>query len=157
LHDWGGMIGMGFAARHPDRVKRIIASNTGAFPLPAAKKLPRSLWLGRHTRLGAGLILPHNAFCRAAAEWCVTRQPLPADVRAMYLQPYDSSENRVAVLKFVQTIPLKPGDVGYDIVSDTAASLTKFRGVPTLLLWGMRDFVFDEYFLAEWKKHFPHA
>ena len=34
LHDWGGMIGMAFAARHPERVKRIIASNTGAFPLP---------------------------------------------------------------------------------------------------------------------------
>ena len=42
LHDWGGMIGMGFAARHPDRVKRIVAMNTGAFSLPSAKKLPRS-------------------------------------------------------------------------------------------------------------------
>src|SRR5829696_4990519 len=43
LHDWGGMIGMGYAARHPERVKRIVAMNTGAFPLPASKLLPRSL------------------------------------------------------------------------------------------------------------------
>ena len=157
LHDWGGMIGMGFAARHPDRVKRIVASNTGAFPLPPSKKLPRSLWLGRNTRLGAWLITRRNAFCKYAAKWCVTKRPLPADVRAAYLAPYDSPAHRVAVLKFVQTIPLTPGDEGYDIVRDTAASLAQFRAVPTLLLWGMKDFVFDGHFLEEWKRHFPHA
>jgi haloalkane dehalogenase len=151
------MIGMGYAARHPDRVKRIVASNTGAFPLPTAKRLPLGLWLGRNTRLGAWLILKRNAFCRAAARWCVTRRKMPADVRRMYLMPYDTPEHRVAVLKFVQTIPLKPTDPGYDIVRDTEASLAKFGSVPTLLLWGMTDFVFDRHFLAEWQKHFPHA
>jgi haloalkane dehalogenase len=157
LHDWGGMIGMAFAARHPGRVKRIVASNTGAFPLPATKKLPRSLWLGRNTRLGAWLITRRNAFCKYAADWCVTRKPLAPEVRAAYLAPYDTPAHRVAVLKFVQTIPLKTGDPGYDIVADTAASLSKFRDTPTLLLWGMRDFVFDAHFLEEWKRHFPHA
>ena len=157
LHDWGGMIGMGFAARHPGRVKRLVVSNTGAFPLPRSKRFPWSLWLGRNTRLGAWLILKRNAFCRAAASWCVTRKPLPADVWAMYLKPYDSPEHRVAVLKFVQTIPLKPTDPGYGVVSGTAEALANFRDVPTLLLWGMRDFVFDRHFLAEWRRHFPHA
>ena len=37
------------------------------------------------------------------------------------------------------------------------ASAEKFRGVPALLLWGMRDFVFDRHFLAEWERRFPHA
>jgi haloalkane dehalogenase len=157
LHDWGGMIGMAWAARHPDRVKRIVALNTGAFPLPESKPLPWSLWLGRNSRLGAWLILHRNAFCRAAARWCVTREPLSADVREMYLKPYDSPANRVAVLKFVQTIPLSPADPGYDIVRDTAASLGKFRDTPTLLLWGLKDFVFDRHFLAEWQRQFPHA
>jgi pimeloyl-ACP methyl ester carboxylesterase len=157
LHDWGGMIGMGYAARHPERVKRIVASNTAAFRLPKSKRLPWSLWLGRNTRLGAWLILKRNAFCRAAAKWCVTRRPLPPDVRAMYLRPYDSPGHRVAVLKFVQTIPLRPADPGYDIVTQVEESLPSFRDVPTLLLWGLRDFVFDEHFLAEWRRHFPHA
>jgi pimeloyl-ACP methyl ester carboxylesterase len=157
LHDWGGMIGMAFAARHPERIKRIVASNTGAFPLPKSKRFPWSLWLGRNTRLGAWLILNRNAFCRAAARWCVKRKPLPPEVREMYLRPYDTPEHRVAVLKFVQTIPLTETDPGYDIVRDTAAALPKFAGVPTLLLWGMKDFVFDRHFLAEWQKHFPHA
>jgi len=157
VHDWGGMIGMAYAARHPERIKRIVAINTGAFPLPKTKRFPWSLWLGRNTALGAWLILKKNAFCRIAAKWCATRKPLSPDVREMYLKPYDTPAHRLAVLKFVQTIPLSPRDPGYDIVSDTAASLTKFDAVPTLLLWGLKDFVFDRHFLAEWQRYFPHA
>ena len=157
LHDWGGMIGMAYAVRHPDRISRIIASNTGAFPLPRSKRFPWSLWLGRNTRLGAWLILRRNAFCRAAVRWCVTRQPLPEDIRQMYLMPYDSPEHRIAILKFVQTIPLSPRDPGYDIVTEVAAALPRFSRVPTLLLWGLNDFVFDRHFLKEWRRYFPHA
>jgi cis-3-alkyl-4-acyloxetan-2-one decarboxylase len=157
VHDWGGMIGMGYAARHPERIARIVAINTGCTRLPKSKGFPWSLWLGRNTKLGEWLILHRNAFCRIAAKWCVTRQPLPADVRAMYLQPYDSPANRIAVLKFVQTIPLQPTDAGYDIVTHVEEMLPKFAAVPTLLLWGLKDFVFDKHFLYEWQRHFPHA
>jgi cis-3-alkyl-4-acyloxetan-2-one decarboxylase len=157
VHDWGGMIGMGYAVRHPGRIKRIIAINTGCTSLPPGKRLPWLLKVGRNSRLGAWLILKKNAFCRAAAKWCVTRRPLPPDVRAMYLKPYDTPANRIAVLKFVQTIPLAKGDAGWDIVKDVEANLHRFAQVPTLLLWGMKDFVFDKHFLAAWQKHFPHA
>ena len=57
----------------------------------------------------------------------------------------------------MQTIPLRPADAGFDIVRDTAASLRNFARTPTLLLWGMKDFVFDRHFLAEWQHYFPHA
>jgi haloalkane dehalogenase len=157
FHDWGGMIGMAYATRHPERVKRIVASNTAGFRMPLAKRLPLSLWIGRNTRLGAWLIVKRNAFCRAAANWCVKRKPLPPDVRAMYLMPYDSPANRIAVLKFVQTIPLRPTDPGYEIVAGVEHNLPRLRAVPTLLLWGMKDFVFDRHFLDEWRKHFPQA
>jgi cis-3-alkyl-4-acyloxetan-2-one decarboxylase len=157
LHDWGGMIGMAFAARHPERVKRIIASNTAAFRMPPSKRLPWSLWLGRNTRLGAWLILKKNAFCRLAARWAVKRRPLPPEVREMYLKPYDTPEHRVAVLKFVQTIPLKESDPGYDIVFGTEMARSLFLETPTLVLWGMKDFVFDRHFLAAWRHHYPHA
>lgn len=157
MQDWGGMIGMGYAARHPGRIKQIVATNTGCTRLPKSKPFPWSLWLGRNTAFGRWLILKRNYFCRKAADWCVNRKPLPPEVRAMYLMPYDSPEHRVAVLKFVQTIPLSEKDPGYEIVKGVEDSLPKFAAVPTLLLWGMKDFVFDEHFLAEWQRHFPHA
>lgn len=157
LHDWGGMIGMAWAVRHPERVARLVILNTAAFPLPAEKRLPWGLWLARNTRLGAWLTLRGNAFCRAAARWCVTRRPLPDKVRQGLLAPYDAPEHRRAVLRFVQNVPLGPKDTGFDIVKEVEANLHRFQNCPTLICWGMQDFVFDQTFLATWEKHLPKA
>ena len=157
VHDWGGMIGMAWATRFPERIKRLVVLNTAAFHLPPGKRLPLSLRIGRNTPLGPVLIRGLNLFCRAAAEWCVVRRPLPPAVRRMYLAPYDSWANRIAVLRFVQTIPLRPSDPGYDIVSETERRLVLLRDRPVLICWGMQDFVFDGHFLTEWERHFPAA
>ncbi len=157
VHDWGGMIGMAWAAKHVPAIKRLVILNTAAFQMPKAKRFPLRLWLGRSTRLGAWLIRSRNAFCLHAANVGVKRSPLPADVREWYLKPYDSWANRVAVLKFVQTIPLKLGDPGYDIVSETEAKLPQFANTPTMICWGMKDFVFSHEFLTEWEQRMPHA
>ena len=98
-----------------------------------------------------------NAFSRAAVRWCATRRPLPPDVRAGYLAPYDSWRNRVAVLRFVQDIPLRSGDSGYDLVSEVEDGLQRFRDTPMLICWGEKDFVFDRHFLEEWRRRFPSA
>jgi haloalkane dehalogenase len=156
VHDWGGMIGTAWATRYPERVKRLVVLNTAAFHLPANKRLPLSLRIGRNTTLGAILIRGLNLFCRAAIEWCVVR-PMPRAVRKMYLAPYNSWANRIAVLRFVQTIPLRSSDPGYDIVSETEQRLSLLRNRAMLMCWGMRDFVFDADFLAEWERHFPTA
>lgn len=157
LHDWGGMIGMAWAARHAERVRRLIVLNTAAFPLPKTKRLPWALRLVRNTRLGAWLVLRHNAFCRAAARVGTKRRPLPADVRAGLLAPYDTPAHRIAVLRFVQTIPLRPSDPGFDLVNETERGLNQFGDRPMLVCWGMKDFVFDHHFLAEWERRFPAA
>jgi len=157
LHDWGGMIGMGYAVRHPERIKRLVVMNTAAFHLPASKRFPWPLRLGRNTRLGAFLIRRGNMFCRTAARICCKRSRMPAEVRKLYLEPYDSFENRIAVLRFVQDIPLEPGDPSYDLVTQIQDQLEQFRELPTLICWGERDFVFSREFLDEWGHRLPHA
>jgi haloalkane dehalogenase len=157
LHDWGGMIGMGYAVRHPERVKRFVILNTGAFHLPKSKPFPMALWLGRNTWLGALLITRLNLFCRAAAWVGTKRKKLADDVRQGLLAPYDSPAHRLAVLKFVQSIPLKPSDAGYDLVSEIECGLEQFRNRPMLIAWGLKDFVFDRHFLDEWLRRFPEA
>ena len=156
LHDWGGMIGMAWAARHAERVRRIVLLNTAAFPLPPGVRLPRTLAWGRDTALGAWLIVRHNAFCRAAMRWCAVR-PMSAEVRAAYLAPYSTPERRRAVLKFVQDIPLGPRDASWGLVQETAAALERFRHTPVSICWGAKDFVFHDGFLAEWRRRWPHA
>ncbi len=156
LHDWGGAIGMGFAARHPGRIKRFVILNTAAFHLPSGKGFPKGLALTR-TSLGAFLVLRFNAFSAAAARVCCTRRRMSKDVRALYCRPYDSPANRIATLRFVQDIPLKPGDTCYDLISGMQQSLPQFAETPALICWGMKDFVFDKHFLAQWEQHWPHA
>jgi haloalkane dehalogenase len=57
----------------------------------------------------------------------------------------------------VQDIPLKPGDRNYDLVTSIGESLSQFADVPTLICFGLQDFVFDKHFLQEWRQRMPHA
>ncbi|MBI4676673.1 MAG: alpha/beta fold hydrolase [Elusimicrobia bacterium] len=157
LHDWGGMIGMAYATRHPERIGRIVVMNTAAFLMPRGKLLPWQLKLGRDSMLGAFLIRGLNAFARGAARLCVTKAPMPPRVRDAYLAPYDSWANRIATLRFVQDIPLSPRDKAYPVVKGVQDNLHRFASLPMLICWGMRDFVFDEPFLREWEARFPAA
>ena len=67
VHDWGGMIGFGWALSHMPQVKRLVILNTAAFPLPAAKAMPWQQSLGRDSREVGFLIRAFNLFARGAA------------------------------------------------------------------------------------------
>ncbi len=156
LHDWGGMIGMGYATRHPERISKIVLLNTAAFHLPPGKGFPAALRLTR-TWLGALAVRGFNAFSAVAARVCVKRKPMSKEILRGYVMPYDSWKNRIATLRFVQDIPLQPGDVSYDEVSRIESQLQLFRKIPVQIYWGKLDFVFDDHFLARWKEIFPQA
>lgn len=157
VHDWGGMIGMAYAVRHPERIKRLVILNTGAFHLPKEKPFPLGLRICRDTWLGTLLVRGFNAFSVGASIVGCKRNPMAAGLRKLYQLPYDSWQNRIATLRFVQDIPLQPGDRGYDLVSAVSDGIGQFGNLPMLICWGELDFVFDRHFLAEWRRRFPKA
>jgi len=157
LHDWGGMIGLAFAQRHPDRIARLVLLNTAGFFLPSSGELPWQLKLIK----GLPFAVPvrgFNAFVRGALIQCSTRPGrLTPAIKQAYLAPYDSWANRIAVHRFVQDIPLAPGHPAWDIVQGVSENLEQWRGTPVQIFWGMKDFVFDKHFLAEWRVRLPDA
>jgi haloalkane dehalogenase len=157
VHDWGGMIGMGYMTKYPDRIKKIVVLNTGAFHLPATKRFPLALRLGRNTCLGGFLIRRFNAFARVATMVCCKRHPMPTVVKRGYLEPYDTWDNRIATHRFVQDIPLKEGDPSYGLVTEIQNGLAGLKDKPMLICWGEMDFVFDIHFRDEWIRRFPDA
>ncbi len=156
VHDWGGMIGFGWALRHVARVKRLVILNTAAFPLPAAKQMPWQLKLGRDSRLGALAIRGFNAFAAGAAKQGVVT-PMPTDVRRAYLAPYDSWRHRIATLRFVQDIPLDARDRAWALVEEAGRRLGEFADRPSFIGWGLQDFVFDRHFLEVFVRALPSS
>lgn len=157
VHDWGGMIGMAYASRHPERIARLVILNTSAFHLPAGKRFPLALKICRDTAFGAFLVKRLNMFALMAARVGCKRNPMSESLRGAYCAPYGVSADRIATLRFVQDIPLQPEDPSYDLVSEVEAGLERFAALPMTICWGLKDFVFDKHFLKEWQRHFPNA
>jgi len=156
VHDWGGMIGMGWALSHTPQVRRLVVLNTATFPLPAAKPMPRALSFGRDSVLGAFAIRGFNAFAAIASHIGVARRMAPA-VRRAYVAPYDSWAHRIATLRFVQDIPLGEGDPAWSLVEEAGRHLHGFADRPTFIGWGLRDFVFDRHCLDMFVAALPGA
>jgi haloalkane dehalogenase len=153
LHDWGGAIGMGFARRHPERVARLVFMNTAAF---VSGDIPRRIALCKKPLLGELLVRRMNAFALGAMRMAVTK-PLPEDVRRGYLFPYGSYASRIALLRFVQDIPLDDSHPSYAELEAIDAALDAFRDRPTCLVWGERDWCFTPTFRQLFEARFPAA
>ena len=135
VHDWGGAIGMGWAARHPERVARLVLLNTGAFRNPKGLGLPPTVWLARNTPIGTLMVRGFNAFAWGAARFGVMKKLTPEVYRGL-TGPYDSWANRIATLRFVQDIPLGPDDPAWAPLLATEEGLAQFTATPTLICWG---------------------
>jgi len=157
LHDWGGMIGMAYAARYPERIARLVILNTAAFHLPQNKPLPLALKICRDHRFGPFLVQGFNLFARGAARVGCQRNPMSAELREAYCSPYDNWQHRIATLRFVQRIPLKPEDPEYGLITAVEEGLSRFSKLPVCICWGEKDFVFDQHFLQKWRDYFPAA
>ncbi|KGM53500.1 alpha/beta hydrolase [Lysobacter arseniciresistens ZS79] len=156
VHDWGGMIGFGWALPHMPQVKRLVILNTAAFPLPAAKPMPWQLSLGRDSKVGGFLIRAFNLFARGAA-WLGTERRLSADVRRGYIAPYNGWRNAISTLRFMQDIPLREGDRAWSLLQAVGDALPRYADRPVFIGWGLKDFVFDRHFLDGFRRALPGA
>jgi haloalkane dehalogenase len=157
LHDWGGMIGMAYALRYPERIRRFVIMNTAAFLPPKGKTLPIRLRVIRNIKPFATLaVLGFNLFAYGAL-FMASYKKLPKDVKSGLIAPYNSWNNRIATLKFVQDIPVRKDDPSYRLVKYVDDNLYKLSHIPMLICWGEHDFVFDSDYRLEWERRFPGA
>lgn len=154
MHDWGGAIGMGYAVRHAGNVKRFVVLNTAAF---WDAHLPFLLRLARQPLLGPAAIRRLNLFARLATVLACRRERMTPEIRNGYLYPYDSYENRVAILRFVQDIPVNARHPSYGLLKEIETGLSQFTNHPMIVIWGAKDPVFTERLLDGWTRRFPAA
>ncbi len=157
MHDWGGSIGMGYAVNHPEKIKRLVIFNTAAF---LSSKIPPSINLCKTPLLGEFIIRGLNGFVGPAVRLNYgTNMPerFTDDVRYGYLFPYRSWYDRIAIHRFVRDIPMKKSHRTWELIKSIEEKLPLLRHIPAQIIWGMKDFCFNEHFLKRWTEIFPSA
>jgi cis-3-alkyl-4-acyloxetan-2-one decarboxylase len=152
-HDWGGPIGLGALLERPDRFRGVILMNTWAWELPSF--LPPFLREFRTEGLGEILALGGNLFVESIPGGMARRDTDPVMMEA-YRAPFPDYWSRAGTLAFQRDIPLTERDRSAPLMASIHERLPGLE-VPVLLVWGMRDPVFQPVFLDQWRELFPDA
>lgn len=155
VHDWGGAIGIGCAVKQLEKIERIVVMNTAAF---RSSRIPWRIRFCRFPLVGEIVVRLFNGFAGPARYMAVTKK-MPAATARAYLAPYNSWRNRVAIYRFVQDIPMDARHRSYStlVEIEKRLPLIRDRKIPLLIIWGGKDFCFNDSFFAEWQKRFPEA
>ncbi|WP_067831032.1 haloalkane dehalogenase [Nocardia inohanensis] len=134
-HDWGGALGMHWAARHPGRVRGIAVMETFLRPLAWSEMPPTGAELFRRFRSPEGeeMVLEKNMFIEFN---------LPASTRTLslealeeYRKPYPTPESRKPMLVWPREFPLggEPADV-VELIENYGRWMAESPEVPKLVL-----------------------
>jgi len=158
--DWGGPIGLAWAARHPDRVHSLAIMNTLAHRPSEKVPMPLSLRLIRYPILGEIFIKGLHAFVRVFLFRGGTMHPdrLGPNERNAYLAPHPDWASRTSVLVFPREIPAGPDGAVSAFIGSVHDGLMAMDQKPVFIAWGMKDFAFLPAHLDDlWLVDFPHA
>lgn len=152
-HDWGGVVSLGWAGRNQDLVTAAITLNTAVHQDPA-EPIPAPLRAALAGPLLPGSTVITDAFLKVTTS--LGNPPLDPGVRGAYHLPYRSADRRGGIGGFVADIPVGPGHGSHAELQRVANDLASFRK-PALILWGPKDPVFLDRYLADLLERLPQA
>ncbi|MDJ0339821.1 alpha/beta fold hydrolase [Cryobacterium sp. PH31-O1] len=152
-HDWGGVVSLGWAVDHPERLAGVMLLNT-AVHQPAGDPIPAPLRLA----LGRGILSQATVTTPAflATTLNLAHPPLSTAVKRGYRAPYLTGDRRGGIGGFVADIPVGLAHESRPEL-DRIAEAVRELAVPTLLLWGPRDPIFSDRYLDDLVERMPHA
>jgi acyl-coenzyme A synthetase/AMP-(fatty) acid ligase len=152
-HDWGGVVSLGWAGRNQDLVAGAITLNTAVHQDPA-EPIPAPLRAALAGPVLPGSTVITDAFLRVTTS--LGNPPLASGVRTAYHLPYRSADRRGGIGGFVADIPVGPGHGSHAELQRVSTDLASFRK-PALILWGPKDPVFLDRYLADLLDRLPQA
>ncbi|MEW6078233.1 MAG: alpha/beta fold hydrolase [Thermodesulfobacteriota bacterium] len=162
--DWGGIIGLSYAAANKERFKRLIPMNTTGFlpETPAevmqclgAHAFPY-LWSYKIPVLGKRMAMDWNLFLRSSMRLGIhNKNRLNEKAMAGYLYPFQRPHERTAIMKSVRQIPVGPFGPIARLLKQTRRNLDGWD-VRTRVIWGMKDPVFVPWFIKKFEELLPN-
>jgi pimeloyl-ACP methyl ester carboxylesterase len=156
MEDWGGPLGLAYAQRRTETVKRLVIMNTWVFQDTFPNRLhPLVQWA---TRPGFGELIFGRfnlAFDLVLQRWSSRR--LSEAVLMAYKAPFRDPRERAALIQFPRMISTSPDHPSAELMCEIESGLSDLNRVPTLLLWGEDDPVFPPPVAQHWKTMLPRA
>ncbi|PJJ71591.1 acyl-CoA synthetase (AMP-forming)/AMP-acid ligase II [Diaminobutyricimonas aerilata] len=152
-HDWGGVVSLGWAVDHPDRLAAVTLLNT-AVHQPAGVPIPAPLRVALQPAVLTAATERTTAFLDTTL--ALARPALRREVRAAYRAPYAGAVRRAGIRQFVADIPVDgrhPSAAELDRIADGVTRLD----VPSLLLWGPADPIFGDRYLDDLLDRMPRS
>ncbi|RAN77942.1 hydrolase [Bacillus sp. SRB_336] len=151
-HDWGGIISLGWANRHRDRLAGVVLTNTAVHP--AGFSLPPALKLALHPAVHKWGTTTSAAFLRVTH--ALAQPALAPEVRNAFMAPYRTALRRAGVGNFVADIPASESHPSRAALEEVSSGI-RTMGVPALMMWGPKDPVFSDRYLRDLLSRMPHA
>jgi haloalkane dehalogenase len=126
VHDWGGFVGLAWAATHPDQVAALVISSTGFFSDGKWHGVAEALRGEQGDELIEGLDREGFAGLLRGGGAAFTDEDIDA-----YWRPFEAGRGREATLEFYRSMD-------FEKLAPYEGALAEL-GVPTLLLWGAED------------------
>jgi haloalkane dehalogenase len=159
-HDWGGPTGLACALSNIERMRSLVIMSTWAWPLPPAEFHTRVFpWRTMHAPLlGPYLLGRHAALAgRGVYLSVVDRERFRARAQAAYECALPDSGARLLTWTWPRWIPLARDARAFARFEWLEIELSRCR-LPTLIIWGREDEVFDAAtFAHRFKRMLPHA
>lgn len=157
MQDWGGPIGLGFAVRHPNRIKRLVILNTWTWVIPEGTRIHPLLEQFRSPGLGEALVQGLNLFVEGFLPAGIAKKErVTAALMRAYRAPFPDWNSRVGILAFPRDIVVGGDHPSAPAMSGISQKLPTLA-VPVLLIWAMRDPAFPRGMIRVWQKIYPHA
>ena len=153
MHGWGGAIAMGLAGRHPEKIERLIILNSSAFSM---SMLPLRLSIFRVPWLNDKLVRDLNLYLNIALN-VFSQKNMSSIVKKGFKFPYQTRDDRIAILRFIQDVPVDPEHISFEALLEIEHSLWMFRETPVCIVWGMKDWYFSLRYLNRWRLFYPQA
>ena len=152
VHDWGGPIGLSYALRHPNRIMRVVVTNSWLWPLH------HDPWIAAFSRaagsaLGRALITRYNAFARLILPLAFAdRKRLSASAYRHYCTPLATPTDRLGSWVFPRALL---GATPW--LRSLWAERRRLAHIPLCIVWGLRDPAFSARYVRQWADAFPQA
>jgi haloalkane dehalogenase len=137
VHDWGGLLGLAYAARDPGRIARLVVLNTF---LPTGEEEKSTAFLAWRRFVEHTPDLPIGRIVRRGL---ADPDRLSADEEAAYEAPFPTTASKAGAVAWPLLVPMEPGGPVAEAMQETRRRLAEWSK-PAFVLFAPDDPILGE-------------